>query len=367
MSRSLLIPSISLVLMALAGYHVARYSQAQPALSPPVAPARAPFGDTIAGSGVIEPWTENISIGTHLAGVVQEVFVKVGQSVEQGELLLRLDDRQLQADVAVREAMLAAAQAQLEKLEQQPRPEELPGSAARVREAEARLQDEQDRFARSNRLREQKVISDEDFTTRRQSLAVAREQLAKIRADDELLRAGAWKPDLAVARAAVAQARAQLEQARTERDRLSVTAPRAGKILQVKVRAGEYVAQPSSSELMILGHVDPLYVRVDIDEAEIPRFRPGLPARGYVRGDTAHPVDLQFVRVEPYVIPKKSLTGANTERVDTRVLQALYAVQTADREFYVGQQLDIFIDLTAGENPGETNECPPALPPLAVK
>jgi multidrug resistance efflux pump len=263
--------------------------------------------------------------------------------------------------------MLAAAQAQLEKLEQQPRPEELPGSAAKVREAEARVQDEQDRFARSSRLREQKVISDEDFMTRRQSLAVAREQLAKMRADDELLRAGAWKPDLVVARAAVAQARAQLEQTQTELERLTVKAPRAGRILQVKVRAGEYVAQPSSSELMILGHVDPLYVRVDIDEAEIPRFRQGLAARGFVRGDTEHPVDLQFVRVEPYVIPKKSLSGANTERVDTRVLQALYVVEASEQELYVGQQLDVFVDLTARNQREKSAGSQSDVSPLAVK
>ena len=53
---------------------------------------------------------------------------------------------------------------------------------------------------------------------------------------------------------------------------------------------------------------------------------------------------LRFVREEPYVIPKKSLTGDNTERVDTRVLQAIYAVEGAKRQLYVGQQVDVFIE-----------------------
>ena len=347
MSRSLLVPAISLALLSVAMYHVVRNSQAQPPLSPPAAPTRAPFGESIAGSGVVEPWTENVAIGTHVAGVVQDVCVEVGQPVKRGEPLLRIDERQLRADVGVREAMLAAAQMQLEKLEQQPRPEELPGSAAKVHEAEARVQDEQDRFARAVKLREQKFVSEEEFTTRRQSLAIAREQLARSRAEDELLRAGAWKPDLEVACAAVRQARSQLDQTRTELERLTVTAPRDGRILQVKVRVGEYVAQPSSSELMILGDVDPLHIRVDIDEADIPRFRQGLPAIGYVRGDTRHAVDLEYVRVEPYVVPKKSLTGSNTERVDTRVLQVLYAVRGGEPELYVGQQLDVFINVSA--------------------
>jgi multidrug resistance efflux pump len=274
------------------------------------------------------------------------VCVVVGQTVVRNQPLLRIDERQLRADVTVREAMLASAQAHLEKLEQQPRPEELPGSAAKVREAEARVQDDHDRFARTIKLREQKLISDEDFTTRRQALAMSRAQLLRTQAEDELLRAGAWRPDLEVARAAVTQARSQLRQSQTELERLTVTAPRDGRILQVNVRPGEYVAQPSSAELMILGDVETLHVRTDIDEADIPRFQSGLRARGFVRGDTAHPVELQFVRVEPYVVPKKSLTGTNTERVDTRVLQVLYAVVGHDQELYVGQQLDVFIDLS---------------------
>jgi NAD(P)-dependent dehydrogenase (short-subunit alcohol dehydrogenase family) len=135
MSRTFVIPAISLALLSVALYHVVRHSQAEPPLAPPVAPARVPFSDSIAGSGVVEPWTENVALGTHVAGVVQDVCVVVGQQVKRGEPLLRIDERQLRADVSVREAMLASAQAQLEKLEQQPRPEELPGSAAKVREA----------------------------------------------------------------------------------------------------------------------------------------------------------------------------------------------------------------------------------------
>ena len=345
MLRSLLVPLISVSLLSLAGYHVIRNSQAEPPLAPPVIPARAPFGDSIAGSGIIEPVSENVAIGTHVAGVVQEVCVKVGQRVRRKDPLLRIDERQLKADVAVREAMLASAQAQLQKLEQQPRPEELPGSAAKVREAEERVRDEHDRFVRLGKLREQKIISDEDYTSRRQSLAIAKAQLLRSQAEDELLRAGAWKPDLEVARAAVQQAEAQLQQSKTDLARLTVTAPRDGTILQVKVREGEYVAQPSSAELMILGDLETLHVRVDIDESDIPRFERGAPARCFMRGETEHPIELEFVRIEPYVIPKKSLTGANNERVDTRVLQALYKVCGDADKLFVGQQLDVFIDI----------------------
>lgn len=53
---------------------------------------------------------------------------------------------------------------------------------------------------------------------------------------------------------------------------------------------------------------------------------------------------LVFVRIEPFVVPKKSLTGDSTERVDTRVLQIIYRVEGDMLPLFVGQQMDVFID-----------------------
>jgi hypothetical protein len=52
---------------------------------------------------------------------------------------------------------------------------------------------------------------------------------------------------------------------------------------------------------------------------------------------------LRFVRIEPYVVPKRSLTGDSLERVDTRVLQIVYAFDRPAFPVYVGQQVDVFI------------------------
>jgi hypothetical protein len=49
------------------------------------------------------------------------------------------------------------------------------------------------------------------------------------------------------------------------------------------------------------------------------------------------------VRIEPYILPKKSLSGESTERVDTRVLQIIFRFQNPDFPVYVGQQMDVFI------------------------
>ena len=115
--------------------------------------------------------------------------------------------------------------------------------------------------------------------------------------------------------------------------------------MQVNVRPGEFVGAPPSQALMVLGHSAKLHVRVDVDEHDIPRFRKDTPAVASPRGSPDVKYPLKFVRVEPFVVPKKSLTGDTTERMDTRVLQVIYALDSTGRPpVYVGQQTDVFID-----------------------
>jgi multidrug efflux pump subunit AcrA (membrane-fusion protein) len=172
--------------------------------------------------------------------------------------------------------------------------------------------------------------------------------LTQAEAEDARLRAGAWEADLAVARSQVEHSRQLVEQARVELDRLVVRAPIGGTVLKVDVRPGEYVGTPPGKPLVLLGDIDVLHVRVDVDEQDLPRFSPGMSGRGFVRGDANTPLTLRFVRVEPFAEPKQSLTGAGNERIDTRVLQVIYAIDSPPRNVYVGQQVDVFLDPEGG-------------------
>src|SRR5262249_24369803 len=96
--------------------------------------------------------------------------------------------------------------------------------------------------------------------------------------------------------------------------------------------------------LILLGNVRVLNVRVDIDENDAWRLKPQSRAKAFLRGNRDLATDLKFVRVEPYVVPKRSLTGESTERVDTRVLQALYSFDPQSLPVYVGKQMDVFIE-----------------------
>ena len=312
---------------------------------PPSPPPAANFESDVGAVGLVEANTENIAISCPVSGMVTAVYAKAGDRVAKGQQLFSLDDRDLQADLRVKRAALEAARARLAKLEEQPRLEDIPPVEARVREAFANLADAEVQMRLIESVTDKRAVREEDVQRRRLAYQAAQARLAEAQAQLALMKAGAWAPDIAVAKSEVAQAEAQLKLVETNIDRLTMRAPIGGVILQNKVRLGQYAqCGPISEPLMILGNLTPFHVRVDVDEHDASRVREGAPAVAAPRGNGSLRIPLEFVRFEPYVIPKKSLTGDSTERVDTRVLQVIYRVKDQNAPLNVGQQMDVYIE-----------------------
>jgi multidrug efflux pump subunit AcrA (membrane-fusion protein) len=360
LAARLAIPAVALAMSGLGAYHVHSESQSLPPSTPPESPSVSPFEASVAVSGLVEPRSEHIAVGSSLPGVVLEVFVlgdRVGALVSAGSPLFRVDDRHLiaQRDAAV--ARLDAARRRLDRLEQAPRGEEIPPSLARVQTAERRASLAGDKLDRALRLVGRDAVSTEQVVERELEHRIALGELDRVRADHELLLAGAWGPDLDIARAEVAEEMAEVDRLEVEIDRATVRSPIDAVVLRVDVRPGEQVDARPGAPLVVLGDLSALHVRLEIDEEDIPRYVPGSPALAFPRGDADRPYRLAFVRVEPLVMPKRSLTGIGGERVDTRVLQAIYAVEDRDDALHVGQQLDVFINADPSPAPAPT---PPA-------
>lgn len=344
---SVVLPLIALAMGVFGIAHMLEGAPQLPALPPPVEPVRSPFGLSLAASGIVEPKHESIAIGSALSGIVLEVFVpaeSVGKQVDEGDPLFRVDDRHLKAQLALQKANLESSKALLAKLEAMPRLEELPPIEAKVQAMAAQRLRLLDQFERSKQLFETKATTDEELTQRRLNYEEADQKLMQTKSELELLKAGAWKPEVAIAKASIAVAEAQVMQTETEINRALVTAPASGEVLQVNVRPGQAVSTQPGQALILLGDISERRVRVDIDEHDIPRFKSTAPAKAFRRGDSKTELSLRFVRLEPYVVPKKALTGDNTERTDTRVLQAIYVIENATVPVFIGQQLDVFVD-----------------------
>ena len=312
---------------------------------PPSPPPAAKFESSVGAVGLIEANSENIEISCAVSGMVTQLYVKAGDRVQPGQKLFSLDDRDLHADLAVKRAVLDNARAQFAKLKAEPRPEELPPLEAKVREAQALLADAEVQVNLIESVSDSRAVKKEDVLRRRHNYEAAEARLAQAEKDFALTKAGAWGPDLQIARTQVAQAEAAVHQDEVNIERLTTRAPIEGTILQNKVRLGQYAqCGPLNEPLMLLGSVSPLHVRVDVDEHDALRVREGAPAVGSPRGNGSLRVALEFVRFEPYVIPKKSLTGDSTERVDTRVRQMIYRIVAENSSLFVGQQMDVYIE-----------------------
>jgi HlyD family secretion protein len=365
MIRTFLIPLLAIAGVIFGVITVVKGSKPPPASPPVIEPPRAPFQTFVAGSGMIETSTQNIAIGTHVAGIVKRVAVTVGSDVAQGDVLFEIDDRDLQADLKVREAAVLVAAEQLRVLRESPRPEEVPPAEAKVAEARSLLEDAENQLNRWQNVNDPRAVSQDELSRRRYAVEAAKARLAEAQASLALLNAGAWAPNVAVAQAQVASAQAAVDEVKIEIERRVVKAPVTGRILQVNIRVGEFApAGAMSTPLMMMGSVTPLHVRVDIDENDAWRVAGGAKAVAFVRGNKALKTDLEFVRFEPYVVPKRSLTGESTERVDTRVLQVLYKFDRGTMPVYVGQQMDVYIEAPSLESIMDgSKETPPAISP----
>ena len=278
-----------------------------PAAVPLSEPPRAPFRKSIGGRGLVESVNENVRIAAAVAGLVAKVHVKVGDTVKPGDVLAEQDARDAAALVASQQAEFSALRKQLD-------------------EAGVGLADKRDQSARMEKLVATHVASEDEKQRKLFAAQMAEAQFASMSAR-------------------IASAEAQLHRAKVQLDLLTIRAPRDGLILQVNTRAGEYAAPTSVEPILILGQTEELQLRADIDEDNASRVRTGMAAKAYIKGRRDIEVPLRFVRIEPYIVPKKSLTGESSERVDTRVLQIIYRFdRPTGASIYVGQQMDVFLE-----------------------
>lgn len=283
-----------------------RMRKESPMAVPLVEPPRSPYKAAVAGAGIVESMNENVKIAPSVNGVVSKVAIQVGQLVEQNDLLFEIDSREVKAQ-------LELAQAQLKAIE------------ASLLTEKVALADAKDRYVRAERLAKEKAVSEDEKMRRGFEQQAAEARVARLAAEVE-------------------SAQAQVHKIEVEIGLHQVHAPRRGRVLQVNVREGEYAGGTTSEPMAMLGNVEDLQVRVDIDEQNALLVKPYAEATAFLRGITSHPLSLKFVRIEPYVVPKRSLTGDTMERVDTRVLQVIYRFDPPATNVYVGQLVDVYIE-----------------------
>jgi HlyD family secretion protein len=292
MSRRHLLPFLSAIGFVAAITAVILSNEAPPATPSPLPSAGAPYNNYVAGTGLIEASTGNIAIGTPVSGIVDAIYVKWGDWVSTGKPLFKLEARDLSAQLEV--------------------------ANARVTEAEATLAKNKNLLKVAEGLTSGSSISAVDLANRRF--------------------------DVGISEAALTVTKAQADQIEVDIERKIIRAPVDGRVLQINIHLGEFAQSGAiSPPLMLFGDDSRMYIRVDVDETDAWRVQPTAPAMAYVPGNPELRTPLRFERIEQYVVPKMSLTGASTERTDTRVLQVIYSFDHGTLPVYSGQRMNVFI------------------------
>jgi HlyD family secretion protein len=328
-------------------------------LAPVFAPAANPYEQGVYANGIVESLQEsgeNVNVYPEVGGTVIEILVHEGSRVAHGTPLVRLDDSVQRATADQQQAQAEAAQAMLEQLRAQPRPENLAVALAQVESARAgvksadvdraKLQAAHDSFPGS--------VSKMTLDQATDATALARANLAVAERNYQLVKAGAWSYEV---RNQEAQAKALVKGAAAARALLAkytISAPVDGVVLSITASVGSYVSPQGMLEpysagaapLLVMGNGDDYgAVRCYVDEILISKLGnpEALEATMYLRGTDVR-IPLEFVRVQPLVSPKVQLSNERTERVDLRVLPIIFRFKKPEgTSIYPGQLVDVFL------------------------
>jgi HlyD family secretion protein len=304
--RRYLIPLLAFVGFAIAAVVIVQDDQAAPTIGVPSSSPMPPFPSYVEGTGITEASTGNISIGTPVPGIVTKIDVTWGQQVKAGTPLFTIDDTDVKAQLLPAEAAVKQAQADLDKAK--------------------------------------------NLFTVGSGLAVG-SSISKVELENR-------RYDVSIKQAGLGAAEAKVQELNIEVSRHTVRAPVTGRVLQINTRAGEYAPSGAlNPPLLLFGDDREMYLRVSIDEDDAWRIKKTAKAFAFVRGNPNLKTPLKFVRFDPFVVPKTSLSGSSTERPDMRVLHVVYKFPRAALPVYAGQEMDAFIEAPPV---GETRRAPPA-------
>ena len=222
-------------------------------------------------TGTIEATQVDVSV--KITGRILERLVKEGDRVTRGQVLVRLDDSELAADVRRLDAALRSAQATLRDLQKGARPQEVEDARAAVASAEATRTMTEREYQRTEQLFKQNLIAAQDVDRARQAYEVAKAQERSVRERLGLLLEGSRPDQIDAARWQVTQAESALAQARSRLRETVVVSPIDGVVLRKNLEAGE-TANPG---VPILTLVDPkdVWLRAYVPETEMGRLKVG--------------------------------------------------------------------------------------------
>jgi HlyD family secretion protein len=248
------------------------------------APVKLETGATSSGSVVLSASGyvvahHKIAVGAKVMGRVAWIGVEKGDRVQQGQVLVRLEDQEFRAQVNQANANLAAAQARLDQLRAGSRPQEKLKDKAAVMQAEANLRNAEAEYDRAAKLFPAGIISKAELDRAVAQRDAARAALDAAKQSSSMTDIGPRSEEISAAAAQVRQMQAALDYANTQLAATEIKAPVSGTVLERIVERGEMVSPSSFGEsgartsVVSLADLNDLQIELDISQQDFARLK----------------------------------------------------------------------------------------------
>ncbi len=220
-------------------------------------------------NGRVEP-LEDFEAHAPLAGVVDHLFVQLGQQVQTGQELVRMDDSDARKDLATAEASLASSLTLLQTMEQGGTAAERLSSTADINSARTQVEQDSASLSALERLQTQGAASANEVAQAQHQLDAAQTRVQQLQAQKG---ARYSADDLRTQKAVVAQTQAAVDAARAAYAGVDIHAPFAGTVYAVPVTQYQFV--PAGETLVQVANLKKLQIRAYFDEPEIGQLKAG--------------------------------------------------------------------------------------------
>ncbi|MEP0955785.1 efflux RND transporter periplasmic adaptor subunit [Microcoleus sp. FACHB-1515] len=310
-----------------------------------------PLTVRITASGDVKP-IQTVNLSPKSAGILAELYVQQGDRVSQGQIIARMENADIVAEIEQARARVAQAQARLSQVRSGNRPEEISrGQAAvaqaeaRVREAQSRLALAEDRVERNRSLADAGAISQDTLNqviseaeTARATVTQLQAGVRESRESLQLLQSGSRAEEIQEAQAQLQEAIANLRTVEVRQSDTVIRAPFGGIITQRYASEGAFVspatsasAEQSGTSTAIVALAQGLEVVAEVPEVDIQQLRPNQPVE--IVAD-AFPDDVFRGRVR--LIAPEAVVRQNVTSFEVRV-----SLETGQDKLLSGMNVDL--------------------------
>jgi macrolide-specific efflux system membrane fusion protein len=267
-----------------------------------VAVTRGTVEEVVTAQGKLEP-KQYVDVGTQVSGQLKKIYVDIGDSVTQGQLLAEIDPRVIQAQVEAGEARLTSLSAQLNQ-----------------QKAQAVLADQN--LQRNKNLIAVEAVSQQALQETESQAAVAKAQVDAIRAQ-------------------IQETESNLKASRTNLSFTKIYAPMSGAVTTLPTKEGQTLnANQSAPTIMQIANLDMMTVRAQVAEADVNRLKESMPAYFTTLGDSERRWQGKVRQIQP-----------SPQIINDVVLyDVLIDVKNDGRRLMTGMTTQVFFVLGKAEN-----------------